>query len=234
VLTLNPPRIWRETHNYHHLHTARVAGSHIGSYPVVTTAQWRRMSPRQRLHYRLARHPLTIAAGYVTVFLSGMCLRPFLRRPWRNFDSGLALALHLALLWLAWRLGGAATMLFAVILPQAVASALGAYIFYVQHNFPEVEIRGRREWTYAEAALHSSAFIDMGPVARWFFGNIGFHHVHHLNPRIPFYRLPEAMERIPELRDPPRTTLGWRDVVTSFRLKVWDPERNEMVGFPAD
>ncbi|MFL6236011.1 MAG: fatty acid desaturase family protein [Thermoanaerobaculia bacterium] len=234
VLTLNPPRIWRETHNYHHLHTARIAGSHIGSYPVVTTAQWRRMSPRQRLQYRLTRHPLTIAAGYVTVFLAGMCLRPFLRRPRHNFDSGLALALHLLLLWTAWRLGGAATMLFAVILPQAVASALGAYIFYVQHNFPEVEIRGRREWTYAEAALHASAFIDMGPVARWFFGNIGFHHVHHLNPRIPFYRLPEAMEQIPELRDPPRTTLGWRDVVTSFRLKVWDPERNEMVGFPAE
>lgn len=234
VLTLNPPRVWNETHNYHHLHTARIAGSHIGSYPVVTTAQWRRMSGRQRLHYRLTRHPLTIAAGYVTVFLIGMCLRPFLRQPRQYFDSGIALLLHLLLLAAAWRSGGVELMLFAVILPLAVASAVGAYIFYVQHNFPDVEIRERADWSYTAAALHSSAFIDMGPVARWFLGNIGFHHVHHLNPRIPFYRLPEAMQHIPELRDPPRTTLGWRDVVTSFRLKLWDSEREEMVGFPSD
>jgi omega-6 fatty acid desaturase (delta-12 desaturase) len=234
VLTLNPPRIWRETHNYHHLHTARIAGSHIGSYPVVTTAQWRRMSSRQRLHYRLTRHPLTLAAGYLTVFLSGMCLRPFLRQPRQNFDSGLALLLHLLLLAAAWSAGGFELMLFAVILPQAVASAVGSYIFYVQHNFPEVEIRERADWTYTAAALHSSAFIEMGPVTRWFLGNIGFHHVHHLNPRIPFYRLPDAMQQIPELRDPPRTSLAWRDIVTSFRLKLWDPERGEMVGYPSD
>lgn len=233
ILSLNPPRIWRETHNYHHLHTARIAGSHIGSYPVVTTGQWKRMNGRQRLYYRLTRHPLTIAAGYGTVFLSGMCLRPFLRHPKQNFDSGVALILHLVLLATAWRLGGIEVMVFAIILPLVIASAVGSYIFYVQHNFPEVEIRGRHEWTYAASALHSSAYIEMGLVARWFLGNIGFHHVHHLNPRIPFYRLPEAMQEIPELRDPPRTTLGWRDVVTSFRLKVWDPERNEMVGFPA-
>jgi omega-6 fatty acid desaturase (delta-12 desaturase) len=234
VLTLNPPRIWRETHNYHHLHTARIAGSHIGSYPVVTTAQWRRMPPRQRLYYRLTRHPLTLAAGYLTVFLSGMCVRPFLRQPRQYFDSGLALLLHLLLLAAAWSAGGFELMLFAVILPQAIASAVGSYIFYVQHNFPEVEIRERADWTYTAAALHSSAFIEMGPVARWFLGNIGFHHVHHLNPRIPFYRLPDAMQQIPELRDPPRTSLAWRDIVTSFRLKLWDPERGEMVGYPSD
>jgi len=169
---------------------------------------------------------LTIAAGYGTVFLSGMCLRPFLRHPRQNFDSGVALILHLLLLATAWKLGGVQVMVFAIVLPLAIASAVGSYIFYVQHNFPEVEIRGRHEWTYAASALHSSAYIEMGPVARWFLGNIGFHHVHHLNPRIPFYRLPEAMQEIPELRDPPRTTLGWRDVVTSFRLKLWDPERN--------
>jgi omega-6 fatty acid desaturase (delta-12 desaturase) len=233
ILSLNPSRIWRETHNYHHLHTARIAGSHIGSYPVVTTGQWRRMSGPQRLYYRLTRHPLTIAAGYGTVFLSGMCLRPFLRHPKQNFDSGIALIVHLLLLMAAWRLLGAEVMVLAVILPLIIASAVGSYIFYVQHNFPDVEIRGRHEWTYAASALHSSAYIEMGPVARWFLGNIGFHHVHHLNPRIPFYRLPEAMQQIPELRHPPRTTLGWHDVVTSFRLKLWDPERGEMVGFPA-
>lgn len=231
VLTLSPPRIWKETHDYHHLHTALIAGSHIGSYALVTTAQWRRMTARQRLAYGWSRHPLTIIGGYLTVFLGGMCIRPFLRHPVRNFDSGLAIAIHALLLFIAWGFGGVELMLFAVV-PLAIASGIGAYIFYVQHNFPDVEIRERRDWSYTSAAIEASAYIEMSSVTRWFLGNIGVHHVHHLNPAIPFYRLPEAMQQIPALRDPPRTTLGLRDVIHSFRLKVWDPERHEMVGFP--
>lgn len=234
MLTLNPPRIWKETHDYHHLHTARIAGSHIGSYRVVTTLQWRRMSPPQRLGYRLSRHPATIAGGYFTLFLIGMCVRPFLRNPKQYFDSGLAFVLHLLLIFAVWQSAGLNVMLFTVVLPLAVASAVGAYIFYVQHNFPEVEIRERGEWSYASAAMHSSAFIEMGPVLRWFLGNIGFHHVHHLNPKIPFYRLPDAMTGIPELRNPARTTLRPHDIFASFRLKVWDPQQGAMVGFPAE
>lgn len=233
MLTLNPPRIWNDTHDYHHAHNGGVAGSQIGAFPVVTIEQWRHMSRRRRFYYRVTRSPVTIAAAYLTVFLYGMCLGPFLRDPRRYADSGVAFLAHLGLCVAAHVVGGLDVLIFTVVLPIAIASAVGAYIFYVQHNFPSVMIRERRDWNYIAAALESSVYIKMGALARWFLGNIGYHHVHHLNPRIPFYRLPEAMRCIPELSDPPQITLRARDIMTSFRLKLWDPAANRLVGFPA-
>ena len=78
------------------------------------------------------------------------------------------------------------------------------------------------EWTHYRAALVSSSYLRLGPVLRWFTGNIGFHHVHHLNSLIPFYRLPEAMATIPELQHPTVITLRLRDVVACFRANIWD------------
>jgi omega-6 fatty acid desaturase (delta-12 desaturase) len=77
--------------------------------------------------------------------------------------------------------------------------------------------------------------MKLGPVLNWLTGNIGYHHVHHLNPGIPFYRLPEAMAGIPELQSPLGvTSLSPRDIVACFRAKLWDAEQNKMVGYPAE
>jgi omega-6 fatty acid desaturase (delta-12 desaturase) len=106
---------------------------------------------------------------------------------------------------------------------------LGAYLFYAQHNFPGVSFRTNKDWNYAKAALESSSYMKMNPVMQWVTANIGYHHVHHLNAKIPFYRLPEAMEKLPELQEVKTTTLQIRDIVACLKLKVWDPEENRMV-----
>ena len=113
-----------------------------------------------------------------------------------------------------------------------VATMAGAYLFYAQHNFPEGKIASRQDWTFSGAALDSSSYMVMGPLMNWLTANIGFHHVHHLNAAIPFYRLPEAMNAIPELQHPSKTSWGAKDVVECFKLKLWDPEQNKMVGYP--
>lgn len=231
LLVLVPSRVWKQTHNHHHTHTARLHGSHIGSFEVMTVQAWNRSSFGRRFGYRLSRHPLTIAAGYLTVFGYGMCFSSLLRSPKRNWDSALALVLHVALLITVTAVFGPLMTLFTVVIPIAVACALGSYLFYVQHNFEGVKYLARDEWTYAEAALESSSFLKCGPLFRWFTGNIGYHHVHHLNPLVPFYRLPEAMAGIPELQDPPTVTLSPRDIVHSLRLNLWDPERDRMVRY---
>src|SRR5262249_34533146 len=102
---------------------------------------------------------------------------------------------------------------------------------YSQHNFPGVQLRGRGDWDFVHAALHSSSYTAMGPVLRWFTGNIGYHHVHHLNARIPFYRLPEAMSSIRELQFAQPIRLNPRDIYRCFQLKLWDPEQDRMVPF---
>ncbi len=107
----------------------------------------------------------------------------------------------------------------------------GVVLFYAQHNFPGARYQEGGGWDYAAAALAGSSYIPMNPVLCWLTGNIGYHHVHHLNARIPFYRLPEAMARVEELRSPRVTTLTPRGVYRCLRLKLWDPDRQCLVGF---
>src|SRR5439155_7141085 len=103
-------------------------------------------------------------------------------------------------------------------------TALGSYLFYAQHNFPGARFQEGDAWDYTAAALTGSSYIAMNPVLRWFTGNIGYHHVHHLNAGIPFYRLPEAMAQMEELQSPGVTTLSPLGVYRCLRLKLWDPE----------
>jgi omega-6 fatty acid desaturase (delta-12 desaturase) len=231
TLVLTPPSVWRSTHNYHHAHTAKIVGSHIGSYAMLTVDLWRRATPTQRLAYRATRHPLTMALGYATIFLYGMCLAPFLRDRRKHRDGLVALVAHVAVSVLAWWALGPVGWALVVIVPLGVACALGSYLFYAQHNFPGIVVQPRESWSYATAALASSSYMEMGPVMAFFTGNIGYHHVHHLNPGIPFYRLPEAMAALPALQHPTRTSLWPRDVAACLALKLWDPARGRMVDY---
>ncbi|HKP60224.1 MAG TPA: fatty acid desaturase [Polyangiales bacterium] len=233
LYVLTPSTVWTQTHNYHHAHTAKIVGSHVGSYPMLTTALWEKCTPGQRVMYRVIRHPLNILFGYFTVFMYGFCLSAFIRNPRKNLDSLAALFVQLGMIALLWFAFGFEVMFYGLVLPQTVAHALGAYLFYAQHNFPDAHVQPRESWTFVRASLESSSYMEVGPVMRYFTGNIGFHHVHHLNHRIPFYRLPEAMAAIPELRDPHgATSLSLREIRACFRLKLWDPDQNRMVPFP--
>jgi len=230
VLTMNPPSTWKRSHNHHHRNNAKIFGSHIGSFPVMTTESYAAAPRHQRVSYALSRHPLTILLGYWTVFFYGMCLKPFITEPRRHPDCGVALALQVATV-VTLALFVPAILLYSYIVPMGIAAAMGAYLFYSQHNFPGVKLQGRADWNFIYAALHSSSYTAMSPVLRWFTGNIGYHHVHHLNAHIPFYRLPEAMSAIRELRATQPIRLSPRDIYRCFRLKLWDPKKDRMVSF---
>jgi omega-6 fatty acid desaturase (delta-12 desaturase) len=233
LAVLTPPPVWRESHNYHHAHNGKLVGSHLGSFPIVTPAMWARMSPARRLAYRIARHPATMLLGYLTVFGWGMCLSPLAKAPRKNASAALALAAQPMLAWMVVRTLGWSSWISGVFAPLWLAMAIGSYLFYAQHNFPGARFQPRQSWSYVRAALESSSFMPMGPVMRFFTGNIGFHHVHHLNASIPFYRLPDAMAAVPELQHPATTTLAPSDVVSCLRLDVWDPSRGEMAALDA-
>lgn len=223
--------VWRETHDYHHKHTAKMVGAAIGSYPTVTVAMWREMNSSQRAFYRFVRHPVTMLFGYVFMFVIGMSLSPFRRQPKQHLDGLLAVVFHFALIGATAALFGWQPAVLGLWLPVVIAHAAGSYLFYAQHNFPGMELRGRREWEYTFAALHSSSMFDMSPVMHWFTGNIGYHHVHHLNHRIPFYRLPEAMAGMPELQNPHRTTWSLSAMLACLRGHIWDPSQGRMLSW---
>jgi len=230
ILILSPGSVWRSSHNHHHSHNSKLRGSHIGSFPIMTKAQFLKSSRAVRFKYLFMRHPLTILFGYLFIFLHGMCLYPCFNDPREHADCFIAFVLHIAIGVALVCLLGWPALFLTMIIPHFIACAIGSYLFYAQHNFPGVTFSDNAGWTYEKAALESSSFMKMGPLMRWFTANIGYHHIHHLNARIPFYRLPEATAAIPELQNPKTTSLHPAEIIRCLRLKVWDVEAQQMVG----
>src|SRR5690606_10623793 len=149
----------------------------------------------------------------------------------KHWTSGASILMHVGLIAALWIIGGPWTAFFAFWLPYALAAILGAYLFYAQHNFPGMEVLPPEEWNRTEAAMRSTSYMRMNPFLAWCTGQIAFHHVHHPNSAIPFYRLKEAMRAIPELQSPRVTTLRPRDIRACFKLKLWDDRQKRMVSF---
>ena len=231
VWTMNPPSVWNRSHGYHHKHNSKIFGSNNGSYAIMTVDTFATATPIEKFAYAAGRHPLTILFGYGTIFFWGMSLRPFIQNPKRHWDGAFAVVAQVVLLSLLWYFFGFQVVFLGSFLPLFIACAMGAYLFYAQHNFPGAQLSARDEWNHVEAALKSSSYTRMGPIMNWFTGNIGYHHVHHLNALIPFYRLPEAMAAMPELQTPGETSLRPADIAACLRLKLWDQHANRFVGF---
>jgi acyl-lipid omega-6 desaturase (Delta-12 desaturase) len=230
IFILAPTSIWKRSHDYHHNHNCKLFSASIGSYPVMTKQRFLQCSKAEQRGYLAIRHPLTILFGYVTMFIFGMCVRSFVSAPKRHWDSLIALIVHFSISVLVFVYLGWLTWLLAAVVPFMLAFMIGSYLFYAQHNFPGVTFREKDEWCYEEAAMSSSSYMVMNPFWKWVTANIGYHHIHHINSRIPFYRLPEVMAKIPQLQEAKTTTLNPLDIVACFRLKVWDPTTNSMVG----
>jgi omega-6 fatty acid desaturase (delta-12 desaturase) len=231
AFALTPTRSWKKSHNYHHGHVGQISAAGVGAFPIITTRMWHEASRARRARYRATRHPLIVLFGYVTVFAVSICLLPLLRDPKKHWDSALSLLAHGGLIAVLWVFGGFDTAFFVVLLPTTIASLLGSYLFFAQHSFKRMIILSPESWTFYRAALRSSSYMRLNKIMQWFTGNIGYHHVHHLNVRIPFYRLPEAMAAIPDLRSPITTSLAPREIVDCFRSSLWDEDRQRMVSY---
>ncbi|MED5523355.1 MAG: fatty acid desaturase [Pseudomonadota bacterium] len=231
ALVLTPTHSWRESHNYHHGHVGCIEAKSVGAFPLITTEMWRTATRWQRFSYRAQRHPLVVVFSYPLVFGINITLKPFLLAPAKHLDSLVALVCHFGLLALLWWLGGFSLAFFVLLLPMTIASSIGCYLFFAQHSFRRMQVISNEAWSFYRASMESSAFTRMNKVIQWFTGNVGYHHIHHLNIRIPFYRLPEAMAAIPELQAPLTTTLAPRDIVDCFRSALWDEKRQRMVSY---
>ena len=230
---LAPTSIWKRSHDYHHNNNSKLFSASIGSYPIFSKQKFLNATKSEKKEYLAVRHPLNMLFGYFTLFGYGMCILSFMSSPRRHYDSIIALIIHITgsvavIYFLGW-----ITWLLAIVVPFSFSCGFGAYLFYAQHNFPTVSFRNNIEWSYDHAALESSSYMKMNPFWQWVTANIGFHHIHHLNAKIPFYRLPEAMKAIPELQGAKITTLNPSDIIKCLRLKIWDPDKQQMVPLSA-
>ena len=184
------------------------------------------------LVYRVTRHPIVANALLPPLIFLLLYRVPFDTPASQRRERSSVYLTNLAIIALLGALGlalGFRRMLLVQLPIMLIASIVGVLLFSVQHRFETVVWRRRTEWRPQMAALERSSYLRLPGLLRWFTGNIGFHHVHHLNPRIPNYRLARCHAAIPALRNVPALTLSgaWR----SLFLALWDEERRRMVGF---
>ncbi len=229
IYILAPQNIWKRSHDHHHNHNSKLTITGIGSYPTIGKDQYLKLSKAEQKMYLINRHPLTVLFGYFTLFIYWLNIKSFVQSPAKHMDSLVALIFHITVGTLIYLYLGPTTFFVSWFLPFLIAFGMGSYLFYCQHNFPKAQFRENHDWAYDNAALTSSSFMVMNPIMQWLTGNIGFHHVHHLNSRIPFYRLPEAMAGMPELQKAFTTSWNPVEMARCFRLKLWDNDKGKMI-----
>ena len=230
LLVLSPFRRWRHDHAVHHATSGDLDRRGVGDVVTLTVSEYQSRCWKGRASYRLVRNPF-VMFGLGPVFamiigprLVGRGARPRMRNSVLATDAAL-LALAAGLCWLI----GWWDLLLVWAPPALLAGAAGIWLFYVQHQFEDAYWQRGPDWTYADAALRGSSHLKLGAVLRFFTGNIGLHHIHHLNARIPNYNLKRAHDSDPRFAAVP--TLSVWDGLRAIRFKLWDEQAERLVTF---
>jgi omega-6 fatty acid desaturase (delta-12 desaturase) len=230
VLTFTPYFHWRWEHAIHHASAGDLDRRGTGDVWTLTVQEYLEASRWKRFAYRLARNPVVLF-GLAPLFLFVLQQRvPSRKAPlrerfsvyWTNLGIG---AMAAGMIW-AFGLPGWLIIQLTVLM---TAGSAGVWLFYVQHQFEGVYWERGDEWDYATAALKGSSFYKLPRVLQWFSGNIGFHHIHHLSPRIPNYHLEKCHQAEPLFQTVKPVTLF--SSFKSFTFRLWDEQRRKLVGY---
>jgi acyl-lipid omega-6 desaturase (Delta-12 desaturase) len=230
LLVLSPFRRWRHDHAVHHATSGDLDRRGVGDVLTLTVAEYRARSRRGRAAYRMIRNPFVMfGLGPVFAMIVGPRIVARGARPrMRNSVLGTDVALLVLVGGVCWLIGWRDFLI--VWAPAAlVAGSVGIWLFYVQHQFEDAYWQRGVDWSYADAALRGSSYLKLPRVLGFFTGNIGLHHVHHLNARIPNYNLQRAHDASPMFGAVP--TLSLWDGLRATRFKLWDEQAGRLVTF---
>jgi acyl-lipid omega-6 desaturase (Delta-12 desaturase) len=230
LCVLSPFRRWRHDHAVHHATSGDLDRRGVGDIVTLTVAEYRARGWRGRLAYRAIRSPIVMfGLGPVIAMVVGPRIatraqRPRMRHSVLGTDVVLLAIIGGLCLWIGWE------RFLLVWAPSAMlAGSVGIWLFYVQHQFEDAYWQSAGDWDYAHAALRGSSYLKLPSVLQFFTGNIGLHHVHHLNSRIPNYNLQRAHDENPIFHQVPTLTLF--DGLAAVRLKLWDEHRGKLITF---
>jgi acyl-lipid omega-6 desaturase (Delta-12 desaturase) len=232
VLVFTPGTHWWHSHAIHHATSGNLDKRGDGDVETMTAEEYLQAKWSKRLGYSFFRNPLVMfGLGPLFMFLIMHRLnlpnygKKEARSVWLTDLAVLAMAVGISLL-IGWK------AYLMIQLPLLwVAGAVGIWLFYVQHQFEETYWERDPEWNYVASALLGASFYKLPGPLQWFSGNIGYHHIHHLSPRIPNYELDKAHDNSALIQKWARQIdfgQGWRTI----RLKVWDEAIRRMRGFP--
>jgi omega-6 fatty acid desaturase (delta-12 desaturase) len=234
IMTLTPYHYWRRNHRYHHTFSGNLDRRGIGDLDTYTIDEYKSLPAYRKLWYRIYRNPVfMLIVGSMVVF--GIKHRLPLDNPFNSIKSwtnimitnlGIGVVIASIVYFLGWE------TLLLVYLPVCVlASIIGIALFFIHHQYEDTYWALEDKWSHFDAALRGSSYFEFAKFPSWIISNINLHHIHHLNGRIPFYRLRECLEAIPGLMEVPKRT--FKDIPNCFRLALWDEKRNMLVAFSA-
>ena len=228
LIVFTPFVFWRHDHVGHHATGSDLDRRNIGDVPMLTRAEYQSRSWRGRLGYRLFRNPLVMfGIGPIYAMLLeprwvSRSARPRIKRSVWGTNVGLVLVIGALCYFIGWR---DFLLVEAPLVP--LAGGVGLWLFYVQHQFESTWWQRTPQWNYTDAALRGSSYLKLPKVLQFFTGNIGLHHVHHLNPKVPNYNLQRAHDESPIFRGVPQVSL-WNGL-RAVRFKVWDENESRLV-----
>jgi omega-6 fatty acid desaturase (delta-12 desaturase) len=230
LLVLSPYARWRHDHAVHHASSGDLARRGVGDILTLTVDEYRSRSWRGRLGYRLLRNPFVMfGLGPIVAMMIGPRIATRAQRPrQRNSVLGLDLVIVAVAFGLSWLIGWQ-DLLLVWAPPAMLAGSVGIWLFYVQHQFEDAYWQNAADWDYADAALRGSSYLRLPKVLQFFTGNIGLHHVHHLNARVPNYNLQRAHDEMTIFDCVP--TLSLLDGLKAVNLKLWDDTSGKLVTF---
>ncbi len=232
IFSLTPYHHWRKKHAIHHASAGKLEKRGIGDIYTMTVDEFLQQSRWGRLKYRLYRNPVIL---FVVIPVILFVILQRFPMPSSKHLKSLHPSVYLTTLvilfistGLIWLIGWQAFLL--VQLPITfVASSTGTWLFYVQHQFEDAYWTKNNSWDYTSAALQGSSYYKLPKVLQWFTGNIGFHHIHHLSPKIPNYHLEKCHKENPVLQECP--ILSLRSSFKSMFLRLWDEKQKKLISF---
>ena len=230
ILTFTPYYHWRWEHALHHATSGDLDRRGTGDVWTMTVQEYLESSRGKRFAYRLARNPFILFV--LAPFFLFVIQHRYPKSQASRRERYSVYWMNLAILGM----GAGMTAIFGLkaylilqLTAMMVAGSAGVWLFYVQHQFEGVYWERRDEWDYAAAALQGSSFYKLPRVLQWFSGNIGFHHIHHLSPRIPNYNLERCHKA--ELMFQAVKPVTLFSSFKSFSFRLWDEQRGKLVGY---